>query len=438
MVDDQKEKDKMKKKAVKIIGGGLAGCEAAYFLCKKGVEVTMYERRPIYDDKAHETELLGELVCSNSLKSFQLSNACGLLKEEMRKMGSIMMEASDVSSIPGGNALTVDRTLFAEAMTNILLKFPNFLLIREEVTDFDDEITILATGPLTDGALYEKLGEICQSKHLSFFDASAPILAKSSFDFSKVYAKSRFSQDDDAYLNCPFTKEEYLRFVDELLKAERAHVHSIDTEYFEGCLPIEIMASRGAETLRHGMLKPFGLGTDEHPKPYAVAQLRQDTKLGDYYNLVGFQTNLTYPEQKRVFRLIPGLENAEFIRYGLMHRNSYLDAPRCLNEDLSLKNKSNVFVAGQLSGVEGYVESAATGIIAAVEALRRIEGKEHISVPKETVIGALLDYVTHATSNFAPMNANWALFPGSDKKHREITIEKALNAIESYWSRIDE
>ncbi len=432
------EKEKMKKQTIKIIGGGLAGCEAAYFLCKKGIDVTLYERRPNYDDKAHETELLGELVCSNSLKSFQLSNACGLLKEEMRKMGSIMMKAADASSIPGGNALTVDRNIFAESMTDILLKFPNFHLVREEIKDLDDQIIILATGPLTDGLLYEKLGEICQSAHLSFFDASAPILVKSSFDFSKVYAKSRFSQGDDAYLNCPFSKEEYYRFVNELIKAERAHVHSIDTEYFEGCLPIEVMAQRGIETLRHGMLKPFGLGTDEHPKPYAVAQLRQDTKLGDYYNLVGFQTNLTYSEQKRVFRMIPGLGNAEFIRYGLMHRNSYLDSPRCLNEDLSLKNKSNVFVAGQLSGVEGYVESAATGIIAGVEAYRRLNGKEHIDVPKDTVIGALLDYVFHAMTNFAPMNANWALFPNSDKKHRETTIEKALNAIKSYWSQIDE
>ena len=428
----------MEKKSIKIIGGGLAGAEAAYFLCKKGVEVYLYERRPKYDDKAHETDLLGELVCSNSLKSFQLSNACGLLKEEMKKMGSIMMKAAEVSSIPGGNALTVDRELFAKAITDILLEFPNFHLIREEIAHLDDDLTILSTGPLTDGALYEELGEICKSKHLSFFDASAPILKKSSFDFSKVYAKSRFSQDDDAYLNCPFTKDEYYRFVEELLKAEKAHIHSIDTEYFEGCLPIEIMASRGMETLRHGMLKPFGLGTDEHPKPYAVAQLRQDSKLGDCYNLVGFQTNLTYPEQKRVFRMIPGLENAEFVRYGLMHRNSYLDSPNCLNEDMSLKNKNNVFVAGQLSGVEGYVESAATGIISAIEAYRRLIGKEHIKVPTDTVIGALLDYVFYATVNFSPMNANWALFPSSDKKHREITIEKALNAIESYWSQVNE
>ena len=272
----------MKNQAVKIIGGGLAGCEAAYFLCKKGIEVYLYERRPNYNDHAHITDQLGELVCSNSLKSFQLSNACGLLKEEMRKMGSIMMEASDIAAIPGGNALKVDRDIFAKAMTDRLLTFPNFHLIREEVEDFDDSLTILATGPLTDGKLYDRLGELCQSKHLSFFDASAPILSKDSFDFTKVYAKSRFTQDDDAYLNCPFTKEGYYRFVNELITAERAPLHSIDTQYFEGCLPIEIMAARGIETLRHGMLKPFGLSTDEHPKPYAVAQLRQDTKLGDY------------------------------------------------------------------------------------------------------------------------------------------------------------
>lgn len=429
----------MKNKAVTIIGGGLAGSEAAYFLCKRGYEVTMYERRPSYDDGAHITPLLGELVCSNSLKSMQLTNACGLLKEEMRRMGSLMMEAADEAAIPGGNALTVDRDLFAKAMTDRLLTFPNFHLIREEKTDFGEDLCILATGPLTDGALYNRLLELSGGTNLSFFDASAPIIAKDSLDFAKVYAKSRFDQGDDAYLNCPFTKEEYDRFIIELTHAERAHIHSIDTHYFEGCLPVEIMAGRGHETLRHGMLKPFGLGTPEHPKPYAVAQLRQDTKLGDYYNIVGFQTNLTYPEQKRVFRMIPGLENAEFLRYGLMHRNSYLDAPHALNEDLSLKKAPNVYIAGQLSGVEGYVESAAVGIIAAVEVARRLEGKPHIDVPKETVIGALLDYLFHFVGGrFEPMNANWALFPDSSKKSREKTIEIALHAIESYWKDIHE
>ena len=350
-----------------------------------------------------------------------------------------MMLAASFSSIPGGNALTVDRTLFAKKIHETLLSFPSFHLIREEVTSLDDNPIILATGPLTSGVLLDKISEIVGSKNFSFFDASAPIVAKDSLDFSKVYCKSRFSQDDGAYLNCPFSKDEYVRFVNELIHADRALTHEFDTHYFEGCLPIEIMAGRGSETLRHGMLKPFGLSVESHPKPYAVAQLRQDTKLGDYYNLVGFQTNLTYPEQKRVFSLIPGLENARFIRYGLMHRNSYLNAPIALNEDLSLRKAPNVYIAGQFSGVEGYVESAMTGIIAAINLDRKLRGERFINVPSSTMSGALIDYILHANSTyFAPMNANWALFPNSSKATREITIEVARNALQSYLERIDE
>ena len=350
-----------------------------------------------------------------------------------------MMLAASFSSVPGGNALTVDRTLFAKKIHETLLSFPSFHLVREEVTSLDEKPIILATGPLTSGVLLAKISEIVGSKNFSFFDASAPIVAKDSLDFSKVYYKSRFSQDDGAYLNCPFSKDEYIHFVNELIHAERALTHEFDTHYFEGCLPIEIMAGRGIETLRHGMLKPFGLSVEEHPKPYAVAQLRQDTKLGDYYNLVGFQTNLTYSEQKRVFSLIPGLENARFIRYGLMHRNSYLNAPVALNEDLSLRKMPNVYIAGQFSGVEGYVESAMMGIIAAINLDRKLRGESFISVPSSTMSGALIDYILHANPTyFAPMNANWALFPNSSKATREITIEAARNALQSYLERIDE
>jgi methylenetetrahydrofolate--tRNA-(uracil-5-)-methyltransferase len=426
-------------KKATIIGGGLAGSEAAFFLLSRGYEVTLYERRPSVDDGAHVTPYLGELVCSNSLKSAQLDNACGLLKEEMRKMSSVTMMAAQVAQVPSGNALSVDRDLFAKTITEKLVSFPSFRRIEEDVSALPKESAILATGPLTSEPLLKELSALCGEKSLSFFDASAPIVKKDSIDFSKAYYKSRFEQGDSAYINCPFSKEEYTHFVEELLLAQKALVHEFDTHYFEGCLPLEVMAARGIETLRHGPLKPFGLETPEHPRPYAVAQLRQDSKLGDYYNIVGFQTNLTYPEQKRVFSLIPGLEHAEFLRYGLMHRNAYINAPRCLNPDLSLKANPNLFIAGQLSGVEGYVESAAMGLLAGISFARKAEGKAFILPPKETVHGALLDYIIHAsTSYFEPMNANWALFPSSKKETRQETIVLALKAIESYWKEIHE
>ncbi len=429
----------MSKNHINVIGGGLAGSEATYFLLKKGIEVHLYERRPLIDDHAHQSGDFGELVCSNSLKSKQLTNCCGLLKEEMKKMSSIMMEASLVSEVPSGNALGVDRDLFSNYITKKLSSFPNLKVFRQDVTSLPkDEITILATGPLTSDSLLNALGETIGQKNLSFFDASAPIVAKDSIDFSKAYYKSRFEQGDSSYINCPFTKDEYYKFVEELIHAEKALLHEFDTHYFEGCLPVEVIASRGMETLRHGPLKPFGLWTEEHPHPYAVCQLRQDTKLGDYYNLVGFQTNLTYPEQKRVFTLIPGLENAKFVRYGLMHRNSYIDSPIALKEDLSLKNGENIFVAGQLSGVEGYVESAAMGIIAGVNAYRKLCGLPFISLPRESVTGALIDYILHANGKyFAPMNASWVLFPASKKDNRQPTIDKALETVESYWKSVN-
>ncbi|MCQ2798863.1 MAG: methylenetetrahydrofolate--tRNA-(uracil(54)-C(5))-methyltransferase (FADH(2)-oxidizing) TrmFO [Bacilli bacterium] len=427
------------RKIVNIIGGGLAGSEAAYFLLKKGYEVHLYERRPHYDDHAHTTALFGELVCSNSLKSSKLDNACGLLKEEIKNMGSIMMEAAEVSSVPAGAALSVDRDLFAENITAKLRSFPNLVIHEEEVVELFDTPTILATGPLTDGKLMEVLSKTIGEKSLSFFDASAPIVRKDSIDFSKAYFKSRFEQGDAAYINCPFTRPEYELFVRELVGAEKAMLHSFDTKYFEACLPVEVIASRGIETLRHGPLKPFGLGNEDHPKPYAVVQLRQDTKLGDYFNLVGFQTNLTYPEQKRVFSMIPGLENAVFVRYGLMHRNSYINSPLVLNEDLTLKAKPNVYVAGQLNGVEGYVESAAMGLLAAINLYLKMEGRKQIELSKNTILGALNDYILHATgSHFQPMNANWALIPNSKKDNREETIQASLGAIKEYWAKVNE
>lgn len=426
-------------KRIDVIGGGLAGSEAAYYLLNKGFEVHLYDARPVYQDGAHETEYLGELVCSNSLKSKRLDNACGLLKEEMRVFHSLMMEAADQAKVPSGNALSVDREIFARYITERLASFPNFHLHREEVTSLPtDRTVILATGPLTSPKLLESIVSLVGVKNHSFFDASAPIVKKDSIDFSKAYYKSRYEQGDEAYINCPFTKQEYFTFVRELLGAEKALLHEFDTQYFEGCLPVEVIASRGMETLRHGPLKPFGLESPEHPNPYAVVQLRQDTKLGDYYNIVGFQTNLTYPEQKRVFRMIPGLENAEFLRFGLMHRNSYLVAPLVLNDDLSLKAAPNIFVAGQLSGVEGYVESAAMGILAAIHASRKEERKPFIKVPRLSVYGGLVSYLLHASaSSFSPMNANWALIPNAKKENRQETIDEALRSIREFKEKVD-
>ena len=420
-------------KTVHVIGGGLAGSEAAYYLLKRGYRVLLHDARPIYQDQAHHTELLGELVCSNSLKSKSLDNACGLLKEEMRHMGSLTMESAAMSEVPSGNALSVDRDIFAKFNTAKLASFPNFELVREEITCLPEEPTILATGPLTSPALLEELSALLNRKHLSFFDASAPIVSKDSINFDIAYFKSRYEQGDESYINCPFDRQQYFAFVRELVHAERALLHKFDTKYFEGCLPVEVIASRGEETLRHGPLKPFGLGREGYPRPYAVVQLRQDTKLGDYYNLVGFQTNLTYPEQRRVFRMIPGLENAEFLRYGLMHRNAYIDSPNALNEDLSLKAKDNVFVAGQLIGVEGYVESAATGILAAINLDRKLRGIEFRQLSRLTMLGALTDYVLHYTGKrFEPMNANWALIPDVDKNNRLAGTSRSLDLIDSF------
>ena len=424
---------------IHVIGGGLAGVEASYYLLKRGHEVVLHEARPAYEDHAHHTPYFGELVCSNSLKSKALDNACGLLKEEMRHMGSLTMESAALAEVPSGNALSVDRDIFASNNHAKLLSFPNLTVVSEEVTSLGEEPTILATGPLTSPKLLDYLCTLVGAKNLSFFDASAPIVSKESIDFEKAYYKSRYEQGDESYINCPFTREEYFHFVEELIHAEKALLHEFDTQYFEGCLPVEVIASRGIETLRHGPLKPFGLWREGYPKPYAVLQLRQDTKLGDYYNLVGFQTNLTYPEQRRVFRLIPGLENAEFLRYGLMHRNAYLDSPRLLNDDLSLKAKDNVFVAGQLSGVEGYVESAATGILAAIYLERRLNGKDFKPLSPKTMLGALTDYILHYYGKgFAPMNANWALIPSVNKKARAEAAAESLQLIDDFMSRNDE
>lgn len=423
---------------VNIIGAGLAGSEAAYYLAKKGIPVRLYEMRPVKMTPAHHTENFGELVCSNSLKNKNLDNACGLLKAEIDVLGSIIMEASKSTSVPAGNALSVDRFLFSQKITELIKSEPLIEIIHEEVTTIPEGITIIASGPLTSDALTKNIQELIGENFLNFFDASAPIIEKDSINMDIAYFKSRYEQGDNSYINCPFTKEEYELFYNELINAKLAPLHDFDKSYFSACMPIEVMAKKGKDTMRYGPLKPKGLRRDENHRPYAVLQLRQDNVSGSLYNMVGFQTNLTYPEQRRVFRLIPGLENAEFVRYGLMHRNTYVNAPKVLNKDLSLKNYPNVYIAGQLSGVEGYVESAATGLVAAMNVYQKLIGKEPINFTLKTMLGNLLNYLENANpADFAPMNANFGIFLDAIKADRLALAEKALETIKEIKQQFD-
>lgn len=425
-------------KKVNIIGGGLAGVEACYFLLKKGYEVHLFEKRPNEMTPAHHTGLLGELVCSNSLKSKRLDNACGLLKEEMRHLGSLTMEVAAKTEVPSGNALSVDRDSFAKEISAKLGSFSNFHLYHEDVSEPKDGLTIITTGPLTSEKLAKYLMKEVGQESLFFFDASAPIVRRDSINMNIAYRKARYDQGDDSYINCPFSEEEYNKFYDELTHAELVMIHDFDKNYFEGCMPIEVMAKRGRDTLRYGPMKPKGLQMMDRPKAYAVVQLRQDNQFGDLYNIVGFQTNLTYPEQKRVFRMIPGLENAEFVRYGLMHKNIYLCSPLILDDHLTMKTNSNVFLAGQLIGVEGYVESAAMGILAGIYAYQKLEKKDIGELPLATMIGSLKNYVIHANpKDFSPMNANFGIFYGANNHTREELIENSLKQIDQWREKID-
>lgn len=426
-------------KRVNIIGGGLSGSEAAYFLLKKGYEVHLYEKRPLVQTPAHHTSFFGELVCSNSLKSNRLDNACGLLKEEMRVMDSLTMKIAEKTKVPSGNALSVDRDLFAKGITEELKSFPNLIIHNEDVESFPDGANIVATGPLTSDKLASLLSKIIGLDNLFFFDASAPIIEKDSIDMNIAYKKARYDQGDDSYINCPFSKDEYDLFYNELIHAELAKIHDFDKAYFEGCMPIEVIAKRGYDTLRYGPLKPKGLQMMDRPKAYAVLQLRQDNLHGNLYNIVGFQTNLTYPEQKRVFSLIPGLKNARFVRYGLMHRNSYICSPIALNKNLSLKNNKNIYVAGQLSGVEGYVESSAIGILAAIYVHLLFSKKEIPDIPNTTILGSLHNYICNANpKDFSPMNANFGILPNASKFSREECAKKSLDDIKKWWLLVNE
>ena len=417
-------------KIINVIGGGLAGSEASLYLANHGYKVNLYEQKPIKMSPAHHSDGLAELVCSNSLKSKKLDNACGLLKEEMKYFSSIMMEASTISEVPAGNALSVDRDLFSEYITNKIKNHPNITLISEEVTELKEGINIIATGPLTSDGLSKTLMTMLGQDHMYFYDAAAPIIEASSINMDIAYRKSRYDQGDDSYINCPFTKEQYDIFYNELINGQLASLHEFD-KVFEGCMPIEVMAKRGEKTLRFGPLKPKGLEYNGN-KPYAVLQLRQDNVSATLYNMVGFQTNLTYGEQKRIFSLIPGLENAKFVRYGLMHRNTFICAPKHLNPDFSLKEYPDVYVVGQLSGVEGYVESAMSGLLCAVHLVRKLEGKEFKKMPNETIMGSLVNYICNASvKGFAPMNANFGIMMNL-LKDREVVAQRSLDALKQW------
>ena len=429
-------------KNVTVIGAGLAGSEATWQLAKRGIHVDLYEMRPKKETPAHETGEFAELVCTNSMRSNQLSNAVGLLKEEMRQLDSLIMKAADKTQVPAGGALAVDRDSFSKYVTDTLRDLDNVTVHEEEITEIpEDGITVIATGPLTSDALAEKIQEFSGTDSLHFFDAAAPIVAADSIDMDIVYKKSRYDRGEAAYLNCPMTKEQYEKFAHELINAETAQLHGFEkNDVFEGCMPIEVMAKRGEKTMLFGPLKPVGL---EDPKtgktPYAVVQLRQDNAASTMYNIFVFQTHLKYVEQKRVFSMIPGLENAKFVRYGKMHRNTYIASPEVLNANYEARKQTGLFFAGQMTGVEGYVESAGSGLVAGINAAREALGEETLVFPKSTALGSMANYITTTSAkHFQPMNASYALLPKLDykvrnKQERHLEISKrALKDLEAF------
>ena len=451
---------------ITVIGGGLAGCEAAYQIAKRGIKVKLYEMKPIKYTEAHSNENLAEIVCSNSFKSNLHTNAAGLLKEELRYLDSLLIRIADETQVPAGQALAVDREIFAKRVTEEIEKQPLIQLIHQEITSIDelskDGIVIIATGPLTSKDLAEEISKITGQDKLYFYDAAAPIVTKESINFNIAFYGNRYEQEkqkeetseqwkerlksqEPSYINLPMNKEEYDRFYNELINAEVVTLHEFEKgEIFEGCMPLEVMAKRGQETLRYGPLKPLGFDDPRTEKrPYAVVQLRQDDKNGIIYNLVGFQTNLKFGEQKRVFSLIPGLESAEFVKYGVMHRNTYINSTKLLDNTYNLRKNNNIFFAGQITGVEGYVESISSGMLAGLNACARYKNKEKIILPDTTIIGALSKYVSTENEKFQPMNANFGIIPALDEKIKDKKLkygklaDRAIQNLKSELSKLD-
>ena len=417
-------------KKVIIVGAGMAGSEAAWQVAQRGIKVGLYEMRPEKSTPAHKTEKFAELVCSNSLRGAGLENAVGLLKEEMRQLNSIIMESADINRVPAGGALAVDREGFSQYITDKVKNHPNVTVINKEIETIpqeDDAITIIASGPLTSEVLAKSIGELTGQDYFYFYDAAAPLISKESIDMSKAYRASRYGKGTADYINCPMDKEEYEKFWQELTTAELAPIKEFEkAKFFEGCMPVEEMARRGIDTLLYGPLKPVGL---EDPKtgkrPYAVVQLRQDNAADSLYNIVGFQTHLKWPEQKRVFGLIPGLENAEFVRYGVMHRNTFINSPELLRPTLQYKDRDDLLFAGQMTGVEGYIESAASGLVAGVNAAYLAKGENPVIFPEQTAHGSMCKYITSAVAkHFQPMNANFGLMPPLEERIRDKKLKK--------------
>ena len=437
----------MPDKFLTVIGGGLAGSEAAWAAARRGVRVRIFEMRPDMMTPAHKTGLLAELVCSNSLRSADLHNAVGLLKEEMRRMGSLVMEAADKTAVPAGSALAVDREAFAGYITGAIEAHPDIEVIREEITHIPEPVAVIATGPLTSDKMAGAIGALTGAEHLHFYDAIAPIIDADSVDMGIAFRASRYGKGGDDYVNCPMTKEEYDAFYDALTGAEEVPVRRFESmRCFEGCMPIETMAERGRETLTHGPMKPVGIiDPKTGARPYAVVQLRQEDSEGTAYNIVGFQTRLKWPEQGRVFRMIPGLGDAKFLRYGSLHRNTFINGPLFIEPTLEMKGRRGLFVAGQVSGVEGYVESSAMGILAGINAARRIKGLPPLAPPDTTAHGALVTHLTKTDpARFQPTNVIFSLFPPLNRKvrkkdeRRELLAARALEDIEYWKSRLEE
>ena len=429
---------------IKVIGAGLAGCEAAWQIAKRGISVELVEMKPEKKSPAHHSDTFAELVCSNSLRSNDVTSGVGLLKEELRRMGSLIMEAADATQVAAGGALAVDRTLFSEYVTDKIKNHPNITVKYEEADEIpQDGVCVIATGPLTSDKMAEKISDLVGGKKLSFYDAAAPIVDASTIDMEKAFYASRYDRGTPDYINCPMDKDEYLAFYNELINADEAELHSFEKDeklkVFEGCMPVEIMARRGEDTLRFGPMKPVGLHRPgEEDKYYAVVQLRRENESGTMFNIVGFQTHLTFPEQRRVFRMIPGLENADFLRYGVMHRNTFLNSPELLSRDYSMRDRANLFFAGQMTGVEGYIESAASGFVAGLFAAAKLLEAEVPYFEDITMIGAMAQYVScGGAAAFQPMNANFGIIrnpemkiKGGKKPRYEYYAKRALEEID--------